>query len=153
MFEYLTSFDNGGEFNQKAGADSRNFTIYDGSNTVQGLSAEITGLLSIFSNPEESPGLNRREDKLHIELPANGYVWLGDNTGSSRGTSTRDINGNVLTVDDLVSTTVPLWNADFTEMVTSAGFIRRNSDGTFDLGDFLILEEGAVSGNVGSDFE
>lgn len=140
---YCTSFDNGGIYNLKTGSDSRNFTIYDSTNQIKSLEAGITGLLSLYSNPVID-GVNRKEDKVELKLPANGYVWYGTGSGSSAGTATANINDDTISVPgELESIASPL---------TSDGFIRRNPDGTFEIGSFLELKPGAVSMPTGADF-
>ncbi|KGE72762.1 right-handed parallel beta-helix repeat-containing protein [Spirochaeta lutea] len=152
QLDHVTSFDNGGEFSIKVGADSRNFTIYDGSNNVRGLAATIEGLLSLYSDPTEEDGTNRREDKVYLRYPVDGFAWYGEGTGSTRGTATQNINGTTLTVSDVLDTQVPLWTEDRSQRAAAGqqGFIRRNSDGTFDLGEFLRLRTGAVATPVGA---
>jgi hypothetical protein len=126
-----TSFDNGvAAWNDKPGADSRNFTLYDGTNVIPATVDAITGILSLYGDPLIL-GVNRREDKVILSAPKQGYAWYGAGTGSSAGTTTRDFNGNVLGVADLASTTPPF---------DSEGLLRRRADGSFDLGDFLRLK-------------
>lgn len=138
-----TSFDNGGVLNVKQGSDSRNFTIYNASNVWEGLDAEIEGLLSLYSEPIYD-GEYRKEDKITLEVPADGFFW--------DGSQTIDKNGNTLTVDDVISTTIPLWNEDFTEAVTEGpGFLKRDDNGEFIIGDFMKLKP-AITFDVGADF-
>ena len=145
QLSYCTSFDNGGSYNLKSGADSRNFTIYDSTNQIKNLEARIIGLLSLYTASNSVvDGVNRKEDKVELKLPADGYVWYGTGSGSSAGTATTNKNNDTISVtDELESIESPL---------TAEGFISRHPDGTFDIGDFLKLKPGAVSGKVGADF-
>lgn len=128
----VTSYDNGGVFNVKNGADSRNFTIYNASNVTENLTAELEGLLSLFSNPLVD-GEYRKVDKISLKVPSDGFAWSG--------TATIDKNNNELTVSDVISTTIPLWNEDFSEVVTEGpGFIKRDENGEFIIGDFMKLK-------------
>jgi hypothetical protein len=148
---YCTSYDNGGPFNLKAGADSRNFTIYDGTGVILNLSATLTGILSLYSEPQIE-GVNRKEDKVQLRLPADGYAWLGAGAGSSEGTATKNKNGNVLSVADMQSTAVPLYSADMATPVTERGFVKRKPDGSFDLGNSLRPIEGRTAFPTGAVF-
>jgi len=129
LLSYCTSFDNGGAWNDKVGADSRNFTVYDGANTTPSTLSTLTGVLSIYSDPLIA-GTSRKEDKVKIVAPVQGFVWMGDGSGGSAGLSTRDFNGKVLSVADLASTIPPLG---------AAGSLPRRADGSFTLGDFTRL--------------
>jgi pectate disaccharide-lyase len=142
--EFVTSFDNGGSFNAKLGADARNFNIYDGTGAYDGLDATIEGLLSFYSLAERTydDGTDRREDKLQQTAPVEGYVWRDDDFGSlDRGDGSKDYNGTTLTVEaHVISSAIPLWDASYLTPVTSGpGFVKRNPDGTFDIGDFMKL--------------
>ncbi|MBN2657558.1 MAG: hypothetical protein JXR86_10905 [Spirochaetales bacterium] len=150
-----TSFDNGGRFNFKDGSDSRNFTIYDGSGTITGLPATISGLLSLYSDPDEDrDGENRKEDKIELKLPADGFVWFGDGSGSNPGTASLNRNGDLFALEGVRSTVIPLWDSGYSRAVTEGpGYIKRKADGTFDIGDFMKLTaSSAALYNVGAEF-
>ena len=61
-----------------------------------------------------------------------------------------------------MSTEIPLWTADGSELAAEIdlpdagpvriGFIKRHADGSFDIGDFLRLPDGAVAMPAGCDF-
>jgi pectate disaccharide-lyase len=152
QISYCTSIDNGGIYNLKANSDSRNFTIYDGSNTVTGLAAAAStaGLLSLYSSDNshtidyvQTETASRKEDKIEISKPAQGYLWLGTDTstkvGSRSGVATMNFNGATLTIADLVTQTLPLYDSDGNKVAT-CGFIKRNSDGSFNVESFGILK-------------
>jgi hypothetical protein len=166
QFTYCTSIDNGGIYNLKTGSDSRNFTIYDGSNTVVGLAAAAStaGLLSLYTDPLIN-GTNRKEDKIEITKPSQGYLWLGTGTsakvGSRNGVATMNANSAVLTISDLVTQTVPLYAGDLTTHVDTRGFIKRSSTSSYEYGyevkgfvldNFGKLQPGKVTGTVGASF-
>ncbi len=148
-----TSFDNGGAYNPKAGADSRNFTIYASekqettlstgtkfNSDIRGtmITGTLTQLLSLYSNPVVG-GVNRKEDKIWLQLPANGYVWFGTGTetitGGGGGEATKNKNGSTLSVSNVLSTTAPL---------DAQGFISRAADGSFIVGNFLKLSNDSI---------
>jgi hypothetical protein len=169
ILQYVTSFDNGGRFNTKLGADSRNFTIYNTADIVQTLGSDQIGLLSLYTDTNIIVGGSYRdEDKLKLQWPSNGYVWYGpfgvdiEDYGDRDGEATKNINDARLDTGDVLSTEVPLWNEDFTEVAAEQeivgigpmriGYIRRNIDGTFDTGDFLRLDPGLGITDTGCEF-
>lgn len=170
QFTYSTAIDNGGIYNLKTSSDSRNFTIYDGSNTVVGLTAAAStaGLLSLYSLDNshsidwvQTAGASRKEDKIEITKPSQGYLWLGTGTsakvGSRAGVATMNANAATLTVDDLVSTTVPLYAADMTTRVDTCGFIKRSTTSSYENGyeirAFVLENYGKLkAGTVGATF-
>jgi hypothetical protein len=165
QFTYCSSIDNGGIYNLKTNSDSRNFTIYDGSNTVVGLpaAASTAGLLSLYS-PDNShtidwvqtAGASRKEDKIEITAAIQGYLWLGTDqstkVGSRVGVATMNSNLAQLTIADLVSATLPLFAADMTTRVATCGFIKRKADGSFDAEGFGNLKAGKAGLKTGCSF-
>ncbi len=123
VLDRVTAFNNGT-------SNHRNYTIYDSAGDIS-VSADLTGILSLYS-PEE--GADRSDDRVTLHLPASGYAWVDG--------SPRNANDNTIDItEDIRSVVPPLWNRSYTSQVAPGeeGFIRRNPDGTFALGDFLDL--------------
>lgn len=155
-----TSFDNGGVFNKLSGTDSRNFTIYNKKDETIGLLAQIEGLLSLYSEP--SDGVYSERDKIEISLPIHGFGW-GINIDNPLNI-TSNINGAILSTDDVISTTPPLYDDEYptdnSELVTTSvtegsGFIKRYPIGHEYAGEFIIggfMKLKSSSYDVGADF-
>jgi len=161
----ITSFNNGGRFNGKIGADSRNVSIYNGTDKIIDLPATMNNVLSIFSNPDwDGDGILRKEDKVQVTLPGQGYFWydtvsgaVKEDMGRRNGSATRNANDFTLSIADIIETTPPLYSdysysnaaADLTietgesSFTTQIGFIKRDSSGHFVLGNFMKLKESA----------
>jgi hypothetical protein len=138
-----TSFDNGiVDYNPDQTADSRNFTIYNGSGKIP-TKNNLTGILSLYS-----AGTGRSEDKIPVISDLAGYGWLGSGTGSTTGTATRNKSGVALVdathplIDLVKSVTPPLTNE----------LLSRDSQGRFVIGDFLALKAGKANDSPGANF-
>lgn len=160
-----TSFDNGGAWSIKAGADSRNFTIYSGANEVRGLAAKVTGLLSLYTEPDSVVGTpgddpaveNRREDKVQMSAPSQGYLFTSDVQafagqtflGSKPGVATKNYNQVAKTAADVVSTDAPLYQDDLvTPSTTGRGYLQRYPSGHLILTSFLKPEGFTAGANL-----
>jgi hypothetical protein len=142
-----TSFDNGiPEWNANPTADSRNFTIYNGSGKIDHIAMKrvITEILSLYTD-----GTGRSEDKVVLKSDASGYAWIGDGTGSSTGDATQNFSGDIL-----VDATHPILGLveSVTPPLDGDGFIARDSQGRFILNNFLALKAGGPIDNPGADF-
>lgn len=143
LFTNCTSFDNGiAAYNPSLTADSRNFTIYNGSGKIP-VSKNLTAVLSLYTD-----GSARSEDKVTLIDNASGYVWMGSGSGSTTGTATKNKAGTILVdaskpLSNLVKSLVPPLTNEF---------LSRDSQGRFIIGDFLALKSGTTADNPGASF-
>lgn len=143
-----TSFDNGIATYNSSAADSRNFTIYNGSGKINDIVMKkvVTGILSLYSD-----GTGRSEDKVDLKANASGYPWRGDGLGSSTGTATKNLSGTIL-VDTTGAKPLSGLVKSFVPPVSAAGFLTRSGDGKFALGDFLVVKLGVTTDSPGAHF-
>jgi hypothetical protein len=146
QIENCTSFDNGvAAWNGLPTADSRNFTVYNGSGKIDALTMKqkLTNVLSLFTD-----GAGRQEDKVQLAA-ASGYAWLGSMNGATVGTATRNLAGTVL---DDASVALASLVVSLTPPLDAAGFPVRDAQGRWVMNGFLALNTPAAFGSPGAVF-